>query len=81
MGNEGVVRTVIWSKGSLYATIPSQLSQLYGIKKGDKVEWLQGRPGELILRKKVDELQARRVEPQEEDFPTQDTSRQSHQST
>lgn len=52
MGNEGVVRTVIYSKGSLYASIPRQLAQLYGIRKGEKIEWLQGRPGELILRKK-----------------------------
>jgi hypothetical protein len=34
IGNDGVVRTVSESKGSLFVNIPSQLAQLCGIKKG-----------------------------------------------
>lgn len=51
MGHSGVVRTVVGSKGSLLIVIPSQLAELYGIDKGDKLEWSQGGPGELRLRK------------------------------
>jgi hypothetical protein len=51
MGNDGIVRIISESKGSLFVNIPSQLAQFYGIKKGDKIEWSQGAPGELRLRK------------------------------
>lgn len=55
MGHSGVVRTVVGSKGSLLIVIPSQLAELYDIEKGDKLEWSQGEPGELRLRKKEPE--------------------------
>jgi antitoxin component of MazEF toxin-antitoxin module len=52
MGDSGVVRTATKGKGgSLLIVIPSQLAELYGIKGGDKLEWSQGGPGELRLRK------------------------------
>jgi hypothetical protein len=52
MGDSGVVRSVMKGKaGSLMIVIPSQLAELYGIGKGDKLEWSQGGPGELRIRK------------------------------
>ena len=48
---EGITRTVTESGGSLKVVIPKQLAQLYGIGSGDTVEWTQGGPGELRIRK------------------------------
>ena len=47
----GISRTVTESGGSLKVVIPKQLAQLYGIRNGDVLEWTQGGPGELRLRK------------------------------
>lgn len=51
MENERVIRTVGESKGSLYIIIPRELTRLLKIRKGDKIEWSGGAPGELRLKK------------------------------
>lgn len=51
MGHRGIIRNVVGSKGSLLIVIPSQIAELYGIEKGDKLEWSQGGPDELRVRK------------------------------
>jgi bifunctional DNA-binding transcriptional regulator/antitoxin component of YhaV-PrlF toxin-antitoxin module len=48
---DGIERKVTESGGSLKIVIPKQLAQLYGIENGDTIEWTQGGPGELRLKK------------------------------
>lgn len=48
---DGAKRKVYETGGSLRVTIPKAIAQLYGIGDGDTVEWMQGGPGELRLRK------------------------------
>ena len=47
----GIRRKVVETGGSLKVVIPKQLAELYGIGSGDTIEWTQGGPGELRLRK------------------------------
>jgi bifunctional DNA-binding transcriptional regulator/antitoxin component of YhaV-PrlF toxin-antitoxin module len=51
MENYRVVRTVGESKGSLYVIIPRDFARFLRIRKGDKVEWTEGAPGELRLER------------------------------
>lgn len=48
---DGIKRKVVETGGSLKVVIPKQLAQLYGIGNGDTIEWTQGGPGELRLKK------------------------------
>lgn len=48
---DGVRRKVVETGGSFKVVIPKQLAELYGIGSGDTVEWTQGGPGELRLKK------------------------------